>query len=92
MLMHVLMFSQFTLAFLQTALFGLDLLFNNQKKKNPHHCSGIKLCLAFQQHKLYITWEYTARRCGVYCCIRCGPDEERILEAVPREDGACNSG
>ena len=25
------------------------------------------------------------------CCIRCGPDEERILD-VPREDGARNSG
>ena len=33
MLMNLFMFSQFTLAFLQTALFGLDLLFNNQKKK-----------------------------------------------------------
>jgi len=30
MLTHVFIFSQFTLAFLQTALFGLDLLFNNQ--------------------------------------------------------------
>jgi len=27
-----------------------------------------------------------------YCCIRCGPDEERILDVVPREDGARNSG
>jgi len=26
------------------------------------------------------------------CCIRCGPDEERILYVVPREDGARNSG
>jgi len=26
------------------------------------------------------------------CCIRCGPDEERILGVVPREDGARNSG
>jgi len=26
------------------------------------------------------------------CCIRCGPDEERILDVVPREDGARNSG
>jgi len=25
-------------------------------------------------------------------CIRCGPDEERILDVVPREDGARNSG
>jgi hypothetical protein len=24
--------------------------------------------------------------------IRCGPDEERILDVVPREDGARNSG
>jgi len=27
-----------------------------------------------------------------YCHIRCGPDEERILDVVPREDGARNSG
>ena len=26
------------------------------------------------------------------CCICCGPDEERILDVVPREDGARNSG
>ena len=26
------------------------------------------------------------------CCIRCGPDEERILDIVPMEDGARNSG
>ena len=26
------------------------------------------------------------------CCIRCGSDEERILDVVPREDGARNSG
>ena len=26
------------------------------------------------------------------CCIRRGPDEERILDVVPREDGARNSG
>jgi hypothetical protein len=26
------------------------------------------------------------------CCVRCGPDEARILDAVPREDGARNSG
>jgi len=26
------------------------------------------------------------------CCIRCGPDEERILDIFPREDGARNSG
>ena len=26
------------------------------------------------------------------CCILCGPDEERILDVVPREDGARNSG
>ena len=29
---------------------------------------------------------------GIHCCIRCGPDEERILDIVPREDGARNSG
>jgi len=28
----------------------------------------------------------------VYCCIRWGPDEERILDVVSREDGARNSG
>jgi hypothetical protein len=27
-----------------------------------------------------------------FCCIRCGPDEERILDVVPGEDGARNSG
>ena len=26
------------------------------------------------------------------CCIRCGPDEERTLDVVAREDGARNSG
>jgi len=26
------------------------------------------------------------------CCIRCGPDEECILDIVPREDGAHSSG
>jgi len=26
------------------------------------------------------------------CCIRCGPDEKRILDVVPKEDGARNSG
>ena len=29
---------------------------------------------------------------GHNCFIRCGPDEERILDVVPREDGARNSG
>ena len=29
---------------------------------------------------------------ATHCCIRCGPDEERILDVVPREDGARNSG
>jgi len=28
----------------------------------------------------------------IHCCIRCGPDEERILDVDPREDGARNSG
>jgi len=28
----------------------------------------------------------------IRCCIRCGPDEECILDVVPREDGARNSG
>ena len=27
-----------------------------------------------------------------HCCIRCGPDEECILDVVPRKDGARNSG
>jgi len=27
-----------------------------------------------------------------FWCIRCGPDEKRILDVVPREDGARNSG
>jgi len=27
-----------------------------------------------------------------HCCICCGPNEERILDFVPREDGARNSG
>jgi len=31
-------------------------------------------------------------RAGSQCCIRYGPDEERILDVVPREDGARNSG
>jgi len=31
-------------------------------------------------------------RDGYKCCIRCGPDEERILDVVPREDGARDSG
>jgi len=26
------------------------------------------------------------------CCIHCGHDEQRILDVVPREDGARNSG
>jgi len=26
------------------------------------------------------------------CCFLRGPDEERILDVVPREDGAPNSG
>ena len=26
------------------------------------------------------------------CCIHCGPDEDRILDVVPREDRARNSG
>ena len=30
--------------------------------------------------------------CRLVCCIPCGPDEERILDVVPREDGARNSG
>jgi hypothetical protein len=69
MLIHVFMFSQFTLAFLQTALFGLDLLFNNQKeKKFPITSQEFKLCVAFQQHKLCITRECTHRRRGVYFC------------------------
>jgi len=29
---------------------------------------------------------------GLRYRIRCGPDEERILDVVPREDGARNSG
>ena len=34
----------------------------------------------------------TKNRLGIDCCIRCVPDEERILDVVPREDGARNSG
>ena len=26
------------------------------------------------------------------CCIRCGPNEERVVDFVPREDGDRNSG
>jgi len=29
---------------------------------------------------------------SISCCIRCGPDEEHILDVVTREDGARNSG
>ena len=29
---------------------------------------------------------------GESCCTRCGPDEESILDVVPRRDGARNSG
>ena len=29
---------------------------------------------------------------GEMTCIRCKPDEENILDIVPREDGAFNSG
>ena len=37
--------------------------------------------------------EHTAIRSLYLCCrIRCGPEEERILDVVPREDGARNSG
>jgi hypothetical protein len=34
------------------------------------------------------------RTCGVpaQCCVRCRPDEERILDVVRREDGVRNSG
>ena len=40
-----------------------------------------------------ITVDVTAFYCKyVLCCIRCGPDEESILDVVPREDGARNSG
>ena len=35
---------------------------------------------------------YTMLRGSVKCCIRCGPDEDRILDVVPREDEARNSG
>jgi len=32
------------------------------------------------------------RNSPFFCCIRCGPDEECILNVVPRRDGARNSG
>jgi len=31
-------------------------------------------------------------KCHKVLLFRCGPDEERILDVVPREDGAHNSG
>ena len=64
-----------------------------------------KICSRFVPHSL--TPEQKARRTAACrdlivtsesypdffkCCIRCGPDEERILDVVPREDGARNSG
>ena len=36
--------------------------------------------------------EFKTQRIRRKCCIRCGPDEEHILDVVPREDGARNSG
>ena len=37
--------------------------------------------------------EWSAKGPGTLtCCIRCGPDEERILDVVPRGDGTRNSG
>ena len=50
------------------------------------------------QHRLSLALRSTGGPTGIYmtiiliCCIRCGPDEERILDVVPREDGARNSG
>jgi len=44
----------------------------------------------FRSHRfLFMT---TAVYIGMvqYCCIRCGPDKERIFDVVPREDGARN--
>jgi hypothetical protein len=36
------------------------------------------------------TCTFTTASCILkyFCCIRCGPDEERILDVVPREDRA----
>ena len=40
-----------------------------------------------------ICWTTWVGVCGAMsCCIRCGPDEERILDIVTRRDGARNSG
>ena len=39
-------------------------------------------------HRVETTYIWLRR----HCCIRCGPDKERILDIVPKEDGARNSG
>ena len=46
----------------------LPFLFNNQKKRKiPITSQEFKLYVAFQQHKLYMTWEYTS--VNESCCL-----------------------
>jgi len=40
----------------------------------------------------FVTRNSLGRCVLILCFIRCGPDEQRILDVVPRRDGACNSG
>jgi len=50
-------------------------------------------CPESRYHRLQVNWVISNLQNEMYnCCICCGPDEERILDVVPREDGARNSG
>ena len=52
-----------------------------------HLCLKLKSLIIFKKKN---TGMITSRL--FQCCIRCGPDEERILDVVPREDGTRHSG
>jgi hypothetical protein len=56
-------------------------------------CVCVFLCIRIKINGEVINIYKNGRNaCLLFWFIRCGPDEERILDVVPREDGARNSG
>jgi hypothetical protein len=68
MLIHVFMFPSLPLLFFRLPFLDWTCYLIIVKKKIPITSQEFKLCVAFQQNKLYITREYTHRRCAVYFC------------------------
>ena len=49
---------------------------------HPHFCQALEI-------HFFVAFQNILK--SSECCIRCGPDEERILDVVSREDVARNS-